>query len=233
MGLSRLAPRGKKYLLYVESALERGSNYGLLICLLFVLLVVPVMQWALADLMMDIGINLIILLSLGAVSNSRTRKGLFLMGGIIVAIWIGILLNFPLLRMLAYLLTVWMLFSTIVVFIKSVARRSEISEMLIVEAINGYLLLGLGFSILVTILSVVNPQSFTFSAQLVAQGGVDLVDSIYFSFVTLATLGYGDLLPLTPLAKSVSIFIALCGQIYQVTIMAFLMGKLISKWQRE
>jgi hypothetical protein len=43
--------------------------------------------------------------------------------------------------------------------------------------------------------------------------------------VTLTTLGYGDILPLTPLARSLAAFTALFGQLYLVIIMAFLIGK--------
>jgi hypothetical protein len=48
---------------------------------------------------------------------------------------------------------------------------------------------------------------------------------IYFGFVTLTTLGYGDITPDTILARSLSIFTALIGQLYLVIIMAILIGK--------
>jgi voltage-gated potassium channel Kch len=51
---------------------------------------------------------------------------------------------------------------------------------------------------------------------------------LYYGFVTLTTLGYGDILPLTPLARSLASFTALFGQLYLVTIMAFLIGKYLN-----
>jgi voltage-gated potassium channel Kch len=51
---------------------------------------------------------------------------------------------------------------------------------------------------------------------------------IYFAFVTLTTLGYGDISPLTPLARSLSTFTALFGQLYLVIIMALIVGKFLN-----
>ena len=48
---------------------------------------------------------------------------------------------------------------------------------------------------------------------------------IYYSFETLTTLGYGDILPMTPLAKTLIILEALIGPLY----LAILIGRLVSK----
>lgn len=214
----------------IENLIVRNSNYGLLVVLLTEILVIPILENPLRNNLMDLGIILIILLSLGAVSKSSTRRGMIQLALLAVASWFGSILDIPLLKALAYFVVVLFMLRTIVIFIKNLASKSAISVTIMIEAINGYLLLGLGFSLIVSIISLFDQQAFTFSATLLNDG---IINSNYFTFVTLATLGYGDLLPATPYAKSIAIFIALCGQIYQVTIMAFIMGKLVNNWQKN
>ena len=50
-------------------------------------------------------------------------------------------------------------------------------------------------------------------------------DFIYYSFVTMTTLGYGDITPLKSLARSLSIFFSVAGQLYLAFIIATLVGK--------
>ena len=51
-----------------------------------------------------------------------------------------------------------------------------------------------------------------------------LIDCLHFSIVTITTLGYGDITPLTPLAKTVSYMEAVTGQIYIAVLIARLVG---------
>ena len=50
---------------------------------------------------------------------------------------------------------------------------------------------------------------------------------LYFSFVTISTLGYGDISPLTPQGQAVAIFVAISGQLYLAILMAMLVGKFL------
>jgi len=52
---------------------------------------------------------------------------------------------------------------------------------------------------------------------------------VYYGLVTLTTLGYGDISPSTALARSLSTFTALTGQLYLVIIMAIIIGKFLNK----
>ena len=56
---------------------------------------------------------------------------------------------------------------------------------------------------------------------------------IYFGFVTLTTLGYGDIAPGAPLARSLSVFVAVAGQLYLVIIMALIIGKYLNTQNRD
>ena len=54
--------------------------------------------------------------------------------------------------------------------------------------------------------------------------GIGMGDAIYFSFVTLATLGYGDLTPATPAMRGLAVFEAVIGQLYLALLVARLVG---------
>ncbi len=54
-------------------------------------------------------------------------------------------------------------------------------------------------------------------------------DYLYFSFVTLTTLGYGDIMPASALAKSTTVIIAVTGQLYLTILIALLVGKFLSR----
>jgi len=91
-------------------------------------------------------------------------------------------------------------------------------------AINSYLLIGISATLLIVILELFAPNSF---GNLNAEQD-PFSSLLYFAFVTLTTLGYGDISPLTPLARSLSTFTALCGQLYLVIIMALIVGKYLN-----
>jgi len=57
-----------------------------------------------------------------------------------------------------------------------------------------------------------------------------LPTSVYFSFVTLATLGYGDIVPLTPTARGLAVSEAIVGQLYLAVLVARLVGSRRANW---
>jgi len=108
-----------------------------------------------------------------------------------------------------------------IALIAHVAGAKEVYGSTLLCAINSYLLIGLTLSILFLITNLFFPGSFNQAET--TKGGFSTF--VYYSFVTLTTLGYGDITPLTALARSLSIFTALFGQLYLVIIMAILIGK--------
>lgn len=94
----------------------------------------------------------------------------------------------------------------------------------IVGSIALYLLLGLIWSVIYTILLEFLPHSFN---GIEAQNWYDnFPDTTYFSFVTLTTLGYGDINPAGPIAQVLVVLEAICGMFYLAIIVASLIGTL-------
>ena len=116
-----------------------------------------------------------------------------------------------------------------IALIAHVARASIVRASTLLCAVNSYLLIGLSLSMLFIILELIAPGSFA----LTGDPENKFSTFLYYGFVTLTTLGYGDILPLTALARSLAAFTALFGQLYLVIIMAFLIGKYSSAKKEE
>jgi hypothetical protein len=106
-------------------------------------------------------------------------------------------------------------------FLTQVAKSKKVNASVILEAISGYLMVGLLLSYFLVL------TLFFFPGSLIFPDAPDpkLADVTYFTFVTMSTLGYGDVLPGIPFTRSLSIFISITGQIYLAVIIAMLVGK--------
>jgi voltage-gated potassium channel Kch len=56
---------------------------------------------------------------------------------------------------------------------------------------------------------------------------------MYFSFTTLLTIGYGDILPITQVAQKAAIFVGLTGQFYLVILTAITVGKYLNQESKK
>lgn len=100
-------------------------------------------------------------------------------------------------------------------------RSTRVDAEHLYAALSAYLLGGVFFGALYHGVAHVWPGSFNAS---VATGALPLPDAIYFSFVTLATLGYGDLVPVTGIARGLAVIEAVSGQLF----LAVLVARLVS-----
>jgi len=82
-----------------------------------------------------------------------------------------------------------------------------------------YLTIGLTFVALFGLLCLFVPEAFKGIGPMSKNFGV-AGDLIYFSFVTLTTIGYGDIVPLHPYVRGVANFEAVIGQLYPATLLA-------------
>jgi hypothetical protein len=101
---------------------------------------------------------------------------------------------------------------------KQVFREGPVTVHRIQGAIAVYLLLGITWAGSYELLVLMRPGAF-------AGSGVDQARTwIYYSFVTLTTVGYGDITPVHPLARSLAVFEALTGQLYPAILLARLVS---------
>jgi hypothetical protein len=89
----------------------------------------------------------------------------------------------------------------------------------ILGAIDAYILLAISFAAVYRMLDNLDPHFFT-------QGAASGVKYLYFSFVVITTLGFGDLTPRTDIGRVIVSTEALVGQVFLVTIVAVLVSNL-------
>jgi hypothetical protein len=104
-------------------------------------------------------------------------------------------------------------------------------------ALATYLLLGFIWSQAYAILHLVEPGAFRFPEEAVPVDPRSLVLAsqhrfLYFSFVTLTTLGYGDITPVMPLARSLAVLEAVAGQLFLAVTIARLVGIRVTEGDR-
>lgn len=130
----------------------------------------------------------------------------------------------PIIEAISMVLNISFFVFIVIFFIGEISIAKTVTKRVILDAINGYLLLGLVFTILLALMLQFDPEAFNFQASAIKKP----FDIIYYGFITFATLGYGDLLPVKPYAKSLAILITISGQLYIAVIMALLVGKFAS-----
>jgi hypothetical protein len=93
------------------------------------------------------------------------------------------------------------------------------------EAVAAYILLAITWSYIYQLIEILSPGAFTMTAAVVSLGERHQQLSLtYFSFITLTTLGYGDITPLHSSARMFVIIEALLGQLYPATLLARLVS---------
>ena len=102
----------------------------------------------------------------------------------------------------------------------------------LVGAICVYLLLAIAWALVFAVVDVLTAEPMFSNIEL-RGGAVDFAALLYYSLVTLTTLGYGDIAPLSPLARMLAALEATFGQLYLTILVAALVGKLLTSWSAE
>ena len=120
----------------------------------------------------------------------------------------------------------------IVVVYRAVLTERDFDQNTVAGAISVYLLLGVLGSGLYAVAFVLQPESFTHVDVADLDGGLRQGTTgrfLYFSFVTLTTLGYGDILPETPIAETLAWTEAVVGQVFLAVTIASLVGMRVAQ----
>jgi len=108
--------------------------------------------------------------------------------------------------------------------LRFVLRAKQVDAEVLCAGISVYLILGLLWGLAYTLVAQVNPNAFSFSNPSETAATMSGFTSIYFSFITLATLGYGDITPATNVARMLAMLEAMTGTLFVGVMIAHLVS---------
>ncbi len=207
-----------------------NSFIGLLIGQLVLIFISPFLQYfdvSLSKYILHMAIiGMMLVTVLGNRGNQPWVKSVLLLAGIeVIILALSALFDDILLLYLAISISLFFLFTSTAVAFNSVFFSRSITINQLVGASCIYLLLGIIWTILYSNLYFFEPDSFS---GLETSHELHFSEFMYYSYVTLTTLGFGDITPLSAFAKTLSFTQAITGQLYLTIMVAGLVGKAIS-----
>ena len=123
------------------------------------------------------------------------------------------------------LMTMFLGFTTVTILQDLIDQR-KITRDTLVGAFCGYVLIGATWTEMYCWIDLVAPNSFSIAATEPPGPEIDIRwnQLLYFSFVTLSTVGYGDVTPASPLTRMLACLEAICGQFYLAVLVAGLVS---------
>lgn len=114
--------------------------------------------------------------------------------------------------------------------IKFIIRSSSVDINVLITSINIYLLAGIIGASLAMVFYSIYPDAYNFPSYINAP---TFVHFLYYSFVTMSTVGYGDITPRIPETQTLAYLISITGQLYVAIIIGFLIGKYLIQGDRK
>ena len=214
-----------------NSSLERANFIYLLVSLLAFLILSPLAQILFpnyASIIINFTFTITIVIGVWSLIDDR-KWFLFGLGLAAFSLILALLEFFyasEFIYIASILVLLLFLINSLVLAIKHILFGPKIDMNKIVGSVTIYLLIGIIWALLYGLIDVLIVGSF--SGNLLNMGGSRFWDLIYFSFVTLTTLGYGDILPMNTYARTLAYMEAIVGQFYIALLVASLVGAYLS-----
>ena len=205
--------------------LRAAHSYGLVLGLIVVVFiftsVAPNSPWADSTLVLLQSLTLVTALWTSGVAKADSRISIALLALATAAALALLVFGGTFFEAVVLILAGVLTVATILTVALGVVDQGEANVKAVSGAVCVYILIGLLFVFLYGLIAVVS--SGDFFAQ-----GTDGTRSLrlYFSFVTLATLGYGDYTPAHEVGRTLAVVEALFGQLYLVTVIAVLVSRM-------
>lgn len=206
------------------------NRYRLLLIVTVIFLIIPafMQDGLIAELLMLICLSFLFIQSLMVVVNNRRNKILGMIGGGIVLLltWYQYI-NADVKLVSILQLSLFILFFGFIIsaLIRFLLISKKVTMNIIIVAVTIYLLAGITGGAVFYLIEIMIPGAFAVPAAFKVP---ELMDFIYYSFVTMTTLGYGDMTPVTEETQVLSFLLAIIGQFYVAVIMAILVSKFVS-----
>ena len=108
--------------------------------------------------------------------------------------------------------------------LRFVLRASSVDAEVLCASISAYLMLGLIWTMAYWLVEELSPGAFAFNTTTGAKETMEGFNAFYFSFITLSTVGYGDITPVSKVARMLAAMEAMIGLLYVAVLIARLVG---------
>lgn len=198
-----------------------GRYSFLLISFIFFFILTPLTSNIIGGIAHYIFMTFIMVASIYSISENKKYLilGLILVILSIAGNWIDLLDAHSIYSEIFFLFQPLFLFYTVILIIKNLLTSEEVTDDLIIGSVCAFMILGLAWGMLY--IFIFNNFDNAFVSTRIP---LDYNDLIYFSFVTLTTLGYGDITPHADIACSLNILEAVTGLFFATTIVARLVS---------
>jgi hypothetical protein len=209
------------------SRLHSGSKDRFLFLLVSILLLLALQPFLVGfaglTRLLNLFLTVVLISAVYAVSQKRQTAmiGILLAMPMFLGMWSHQLVSMPRLQLLSLGFGILFLGFIIVHILSYIFHAKQISRDVIYGALVVYLLFGIVWGFAYALLEGLQPGSFHIPA-----GQTQEIRSLffYYSYITLTTLGYGDITPLSAPANSLSLLEAVIGQLYLAVLVARLVG---------
>lgn len=169
-------------------------------------------------------------------TDRKLRVAALMLGGpVLVGAWTSyFLINVPRkpVAVTFHILTACFLSFTVAILVRKFYRERSVSADAVYASFCGYLLLGLAFGHIFSTIEWLAPGSFlgneTIGYRLQAEWHRHFL-LVYFSFMTMTTVGYGDMTPAADFARGMVVIEAIAGQFYLAVLVAELIGRRVGQ----
>ena len=205
---------------------DRTGDYGLVLFSIVLTIIVAAAvgrsQWGRLFVSLLQGATLLLTLRIsGAKPRARLVSSLLVVLGLVVAAITVVLGDTRTSYAIAAAISGLLVIGAPVAIVRGARGQLEVTVSTVLAALSVYLLIGLFFAFAYGMTAAIVPGPFFAS-------GIDgsLPDHLYFSYSTLASVGFGDLTASKDIGRMTSVLEALIGQLYLVTVVALLVGNL-------
>ncbi|MFL6514459.1 MAG: potassium channel family protein [Chthoniobacterales bacterium] len=108
--------------------------------------------------------------------------------------------------------------------VRFILRAGVVDHEVICASLSAYVMLGLGWSLAYWLIAEVNPQAFSFNAPSGVHDTMKALNAFYFSFITLSSVGYGDITPATKVTRMLAAMEGITGMLYVAVMIARLVA---------
>jgi len=206
-----------------------SAPFFILLILILVMLILPPFldDWVSTRILLDLFLTAILFALIFAIRSNRSQViiGVILALPLILSTWASYFILITSFGFVTPIFAALFFGYAAVNILRRILKNKEITRETIFAAIVAYLLIGLMWAFLYMLVEKLIPGSFSFPDKDLRTTTMHFE---YFSFVTITTLGYGDISPLTNKASALAMLEALVGQIYLVVLVAWLVGMHVS-----